>query len=546
MMRLKSLFHAALLFCWVLFPCAGSAQTATVNSIRQSLLSLIAKLQSADQSPTDGHTPSPTPMPAGPSLAALGPARDVKLSVAVAAQGLLNVGGVVVHENGISEWKLGVLDNGEIAIYAFTIVRVEKPVVERASATLERNAGYLNNDLFREYESTPVIHKRANAGARTYAPATFDWGESAKTDHATAPWHSTITSMPRPAPGGPAISLSAPIPAIDPRVVEFLFASTRQQITGSPGQNISFDGERAALTFGAASVRIPDDHKIGQIELPSSWKLFGLTWSTTPDEHLHFIVKRVVPLSEDVFAQVIKAKNARSALVFVHGFNTSFEDALYRNAQIVWDLQYSGVSVLFTWASRGEAVDYLYDQGSAYLARDAFIALLKKLKNDYGIEEINVLAHSMGNLVVLDALSNYAQTANPVQIARLVMAAPDVDGDQFKVLAPSAKAIVGGMTLYASSADRAMTLSRTLAGGKPRAGDVPAGGPIILPNIDTIDVTAIGNDIFGLNHNVFASSRDVLEDISAMLKTGLPPPRLIQIRGAPEPPAVRTYWKYVP
>ncbi len=365
-MRLKSLFHAALLFCWVLFPCAGSAQTVTVDSVRQSLLSLIAKLQSADQSPTDGHTASPTSMPAGPSLAALGPARDVKLSVAVAAQGLLNISGVVAHENGISEWKLGVLDDGEIAIYAFTIVRVEKPVVERASATLERNAGYSNNDLFREYESTPVIHNRANAGARTYAPATFDWGESAKTDHATAPWHSTITgnhaneppraafpssatppssvppraprkstaplAMPPPAPGGPATSLSAPIPAIDPRVVEFLFVSTRQQITGSLGQNISFNGERAPLTFGAASVRIPDDHKIGQIELPSSWKLFGLTWSTTLDEHLHFIVKRVVPLSEDAFAQVIKAKNARSALVFVHGFNTSFEDALYRNA----------------------------------------------------------------------------------------------------------------------------------------------------------------------------------------------------------------------
>ena len=155
MMRLKSLFHAALLFCWVLFPCAGSAQTVTVDSVRQSLLSLIAKLQSADQSPTDGHTASPTSMPAGPSLAALGPARDVKLSVAVAAQGLLNISGVVAHENGISEWKLGVLDDGEIAIYAFTIVRVEKPVVERASATLERNAGYSNNDLFREYEVHP-------------------------------------------------------------------------------------------------------------------------------------------------------------------------------------------------------------------------------------------------------------------------------------------------------------------------------------------------------------------------------------------------------
>jgi esterase/lipase superfamily enzyme/Tfp pilus assembly protein PilF len=336
-----------------------------------------------------------------------------------------------------------------------------------------------------------------------------------------------------------------PPPIGDPRLVEFLFASTRQEIAATPGNTVSYSGERGPLTFGAASVRIPPDHKIGHIERPSSWSLFGITLSSTPNEREHFVVKQVVSLSENGFDQVVRGKGAKTALVFVHGFNTTFEDALYRNAQIAWDLQYSGLSVLFTWASRGRVADYIYDRESAYLAREAFIALLEKLKRDYGIEQVNVLAHSMGNLIAVDALANYARTSNPVKIAHLVMAAPDVDRNQFLALVPVARAIVGGMTIYASSADRALVASRKLAGGVPRAGDVPADGPIILPNVETIDVTAMGEDIFGLNHSVFAASRDVMEDISALLRLNLPPPRLIQIRPVPDPPAATRYWRYV-
>jgi esterase/lipase superfamily enzyme len=101
------------------------------------------------------------------------------------------------------------------------------------------------------------------------------------------------------------------------------------------------------------------------------------------------------------------------------------------------------------------------------------------------------------------------------------------------------------MTLYASSADRALIASRKLAGDIPRAGDVPADGPISLPNLETIDVTATGEDIFGLNHSVFAASRDVMEDISLILRLNLPSPRLTQIRPVPDPPAAAKYWKYV-
>ena len=523
-MRLRSLIYAALFIACSLGMGGefSRAQTsATFDTVvKQSLLSLVAELQTKITRQAAGDQSAYFPQgPINPALNILGRPLGVLLSVPIAAQGLFNFNGRVIHENGTSEWSIGTLESGQIATYAFAVSGV----------------GSSPNPLGR-----PWLNSQISGGTNSLI-------RSLPNDYFNQPTFQSRPPQP-PVPhatlGPPAMAPPTP-PVVDPRVVEFLFASTRQAIIRSPTESISFSGERGSLTFGAASVRIPDDHKIGRIELPSSWSLFGITLSSAPNEHEHFIIKHVVPLSEDTFGQVIRAKGAHTALVFVHGFNTTFEDALYRNAQIVWDLQYTGLSVLFTWASRGDVADYIYDKESAYLARAAFISLLQKLKHDYGIEQVNVLAHSMGNLIALDALANYAQTSNPIQIARLVMAAPDVDRDQFKALAPMAKTIVGGMTLYASSADRAMVLSRTLAGGVPRAGDVPADGPIILPNVETIDVTAVGEDIFGLNHNVFAASRDVMEDISAMLRLNLPPPRLIQIRAVPDPPSVTKYWRYV-
>ena len=123
-------------------------------------------------------------------------------------------------------------------------------------------------------------------------------------------------------------------PTTEPRLVEFLFATTRKRQT-TPTQ-VSFTRERGKdLIFGAAAVRIPEDHKIGRIELPKSWKLWGINLKEEPlQDEKHFVVRKVVSLSEDEWGQIIKEKNAKTALVFVHGFNTSFEHALYRNARL--------------------------------------------------------------------------------------------------------------------------------------------------------------------------------------------------------------------
>jgi esterase/lipase superfamily enzyme len=81
-----------------------------------------------------------------------------------------------------------------------------------------------------------------------------------------------------------------------------------------------------------------------------------------------------------------------------------------------------------------------------------------------------------------------------------------------------------GITLYCSANDRAMIVSRQLAGGVPRAGDVPPDGPVIAPGVDTIDVTETSTDLLALNHALYAERGALLNDIALLLQTGERPP----------------------
>jgi esterase/lipase superfamily enzyme len=149
-------------------------------------------------------------------------------------------------------------------------------------------------------------------------------------------------------------------------------------------------------------------------------------------------------------------------------------------------------------------------------------------------------------LVALDALSSYSQTQDPIKISQVIMAAPDVDSDQFRGIIPKIHQIVEGLTLYASSADRALMASKKIAGNIFRAGDVPVEGPIVLPGLETIDVTAMGAEMFGLNHDTFASDRSLIDDIGLLISERRHAPRLSQIRQVPEKPSSPRYWRYAP
>jgi esterase/lipase superfamily enzyme len=152
---------------------------------------------------------------------------------------------------------------------------------------------------------------------------------------------------------------------------------------------------------------------------------------------------------------------------------------------------------------------------------------MELVMNKTGAKAISIIAHSMGNQPTLQVLKDLrASKPDQVIINQIVLAAPDVDRDNFENIAQEIKGLAKGVTLYAASNDRAMQVSRNFYGGIPRAGDVPVTGPLVIQGIDTIDVTAASLDSFGLNHSGYATNNMLLADIGLLfLNGGLPPTR---------------------
>jgi esterase/lipase superfamily enzyme len=327
------------------------------------------------------------------------------------------------------------------------------------------------------------------------------------------------------------------------QTVDLLYATNRRPsydnsyYSGERGDNVSYD---------TASVRVPKSHRIGKVELPFKLSLFSVTFYEQPlDPEGHFVIDSVDVRTIEDWRALVSSYEPKNALVFVHGFNNTFRDAIYRAGQVVWDLQYRGVPVLFSWPSRGALLDYIYVRDSALGARGAFIETLQNIRLG-GANRIDILAHSMGNLVVLEALAGHHHTDDPLGIAEILMAAPDLDKDHYKSIANKVRAASSGMTLYASSADRALAASKRVAGNVSRAGDVPEVGPVLVDGVDTIDVTAVGAELFGFGHGPFASARSILNDIGLVISTGARPPskRLVEIRGMPAGEPLPKWWRY--
>jgi esterase/lipase superfamily enzyme len=328
------------------------------------------------------------------------------------------------------------------------------------------------------------------------------------------------------------------------RRVNLLFATSRER-SQIPG--ILFSGERGTeMAYGSLAVRVPTVRKIGEVNLPFELKLFNITiYKQVADPEVHFILEGCDVLPKTDWLRIIRSSRNVQALVFVHGFNVTFLQGVYRCAQISWDIGYTGIPILFSWASRGEIEDYFYDQVSARLAGDHFVELLEDLYKA-GVTKVHVLAHSMGNALVLSALSRFAPRS-VLGLGEVMMAAPDVDRDEYVKMVGQVRSASEGMTLYASSKDRALAVSKRLAGNIPRAGDVSDSGPILVDRVDAIDASALGTDIFGLNHGTFASSKSILNDVKRLLQDGTrpPPKRLVELRGMPEGEAYSKWWRYV-
>ncbi|MGE3247880.1 MAG: alpha/beta hydrolase [Beijerinckiaceae bacterium] len=304
--------------------------------------------------------------------------------------------------------------------------------------------------------------------------------------------------------------------------VKVLVATTRTALAAGNGE--LFGGGRGrGLRFADIHISIPPagNRKIGEVQWPS--RLPG-----NPATDFITTYSRVIDQKEALgrFYGRLRQTPHRHVLLFVHGYNTRFEEAVYRFAQIVHDSQTPALPLLFTWPSRGDLLAYTYDRESANYSRDALEAVLQHMAKDGAVQEISILAHSMGNWVTLEALRQMAIRDKRIapKIKSVMLAAPDVDADVFRRQIAEIGEIRPPFTLFISQDDRALALSQRVWGNEARVGAVdptkePYKSDFAKARINVIDLTK-RKGLDNINHDKFATSPLVVQMIGRRLDAG--------------------------
>lgn len=303
--------------------------------------------------------------------------------------------------------------------------------------------------------------------------------------------------------------------------VSMLVATTRSARNALPGQ--IFTGERAGqVNYADITISVPPDsaRKIGDVQWPKRLPANPATDFVTVSAD---VLTQQQALA--VFNKRMRKNHERRVMVFVHGYNTSFEEAVYRFAQIIHDSGAPAMPVLFTWPSRGRLLAYGYDHESGNYSRDALEQVLAALNRDPSVGEIAILAHSMGNWVTLEALRQMAIRNGRVapKINSVMLAAPDVDFDVFRRQIAAIGPKRPPFTIFTSQDDEALAFSRRVW-GQPRLGAInaesePYRSVLERDGVTVLDLTAVKSGD-SVNHGKFAQSPEVVRLIGQRLVAG--------------------------
>lgn len=303
--------------------------------------------------------------------------------------------------------------------------------------------------------------------------------------------------------------------------VDMLIATTRSP---SVRRGEMFTGERARTPYFAdLTISVPSGstRKVGAIAWPQRLPADPATDFATLKADVIDIAAARAWLSTSV-----RKTPDGSALVFVHGFNTRFEDSVYRFAQIVRDSGLHSAPILVTWPSRGSLLAYGYDRESTNYTRNALENLFQYLAKDPEVKDVAILAHSMGNWLTLEALRQMAIRNGqlPAKFRNVMLAAPDVDVDVFRSQIADMGRQHPQFTLFVSRDDRALAVSRRVWGDVARLGSIdPEASPykqeLAAAGITVIDLTKVkAGD--RLNHGKFAESPEIVRLIGARISDG--------------------------
>lgn len=279
---------------------------------------------------------------------------------------------------------------------------------------------------------------------------------------------------------------------------ETIFVGTNRAFDPSTG---SFNGERSrTMSFARYEISVPPQREVGKITWPkkngeidpqTQFLTTGATIFESPDAFRENLARelRKMPGGE------------RSATLFVHGFNNTFAEGLYRLAQLAHDLDVPEQIVHYSWPSAGEALGYLQDRDSALIARDGFETLLDEVVAA-GSNDIVLACHSMGCQLMMESMRQI-EIRSPGRLSRevsaVVMLSPDIDVEVFHSQASVFKSLPEPFFIFSSEKDKALRLSSFITRQPDRLGNIKDLTPVSDLKVTVLDTTQFSTGSGHLN-----------------------------------------------
>ena len=189
--------------------------------------------------------------------------------------------------------------------------------------------------------------------------------------------------------------------------------------------------------------------------------------------------------------------NEREVTVFVHGYNATQNETVFRAAQIAHDISLPGPIVIYSWPSRGKALAYAYDNDSVLFARDGLERLLHQV-SETGARRILLVAHSIGSALAMETLRQ-VDIDNPGwparKLAGVVLISPDLDVEVFKSQIQRISRVPEPFLVFVSHKDKVLNLSARLRGTflQDRLGNIRNSEKVAGLPVQIIDTTAFSD-----------------------------------------------------
>lgn len=299
--------------------------------------------------------------------------------------------------------------------------------------------------------------------------------------------------------------LSPPTTRAEPAaIVDVHYVTTRASIPTAA----YFSGQRALEpSFGRITVGVPRQHQLGSFEVAEG--------RPDPEKHFH---QRGLRGYASLPAMLGAAQAAGDGLlIFVHGYNNSFTESVFRIAQIFHDADQDAAAIGFQWASLGDPGAYVYDRDSVMLAREPLADLIESAARQTR-EPLRIVAHSMGSLLVVEALVRLGLEGKRGALSRIdevILMSPDIDLELFSQQLTEIPMPRSRFGVVINRKDRILGLSSLLAGRQSRTGAAPDSDGLRALGVRVFDVTRFSDDGDPLGHFLPATSPELLSIMRA-------------------------------